>query len=98
MRRALPLLIWCIVCGVAAVRGAEAQQLRTKGGELFCQNGQDLLSFVVNRSGMPGCSVLRRGEAYTVIESGNPDGKTIIKVRLRRLRGSADGYMLTNTD
>jgi hypothetical protein len=99
MRRALPLLICCTVCCIAAVRGAAAEQLRTKGNELFCLNGQDLLSFVVSRSNMPGCRVLHRGLAYTLLENSDPAGRGIIKVRLRRLRGgSDDGYMMTSAD
>src|SRR5262245_616382 len=99
MRRALPLLICCIVGCVAPVGGADAEQLRTKGNELFCLNGQDLLSFVVSKSDMPGCRVLHRGVAYTLLEHSNPEGRGIIKVRVRRLRGgSDDGYMMTNAD
>jgi hypothetical protein len=99
-------LLVCILCCLTAVRGASAEQLRTKGKELFCENGQDLLIFVVARNArdskdrnMPGCSVLGRGLAYTVLENSNPEGKPIVKVRLRRLRGgSIEGYMLTDAE
>ena len=79
------------------------EQLRTNGNELFCEKGQDLLSYVVARNSsdskdreMAGCQVLRRGLHYTVLENANPEGKGIIKVRIRRSRGNTDGYMMTN--
>ena len=105
MRRALPLLICCVICCITATRQADAQQ-RTRGNELFCENGQDLLSFVVARTSkdsngrdMPGCSVLPRGINYTVLETSSAENKPIVKVRLRRLRGRiVDGYMLSNPE
>jgi hypothetical protein len=96
MWRSLALVPLCL--GIASALAAEQRRIASE--TMFCVNREDLLMFAIakntkefkNRDN-PGCSVLKKGQRYTVVDSGQ--GSTVkIRVHLPR-RGTVEGYAVS---
>ncbi|HTV31058.1 MAG TPA: hypothetical protein VMF32_25215 [Xanthobacteraceae bacterium] len=97
MRRALPIIFFCIATIFA--QSVDAEPLRANGGELFCRDRKkfpEYLATVNDKKSddrtVDGCKQLRKGVRYEVIDAGVETG--IDKVRLLGGRRAIDGYML----
>jgi hypothetical protein len=86
-----------ILVSVGLVLPAVAEQSRTKSATMFCSRRDDLLMYAIAKNtkefknrDVTGCSMLRKGQRYTVLDSGEG---SIVRIRVHLPgRGTVEGY------
>ena len=97
MGRALPIALFVSV--LAGATHAQAESLRTKGGELFCRDRSNFPEYLADRQAgshaVKGCRQPAKGTRYEVLEDAVETG--IDKVRLYDGSRPIEGYLLVQS-
>ena len=92
--RLLPVAL--LVFAMTAATHAQAESLRTKGGELFCRDRSNFPEYLADRGAshhaVKGCRQPARGTRYEVLKEAVETG--IDKVRLYDGSRPIEGYLL----
>jgi hypothetical protein len=99
MWRTLALIPLCL--GLIPVFAAE--QGRIASDTMFCVNRQDVLMYAISKNtkefkdrDTPGCRILKKGQRYTVLDSG---GGSMVKIRVHLpRRGTVEGYAVNPSE
>jgi hypothetical protein len=95
--RSLPIAL--LVFAVTAATQAQAESLRTKGGELFCQDRSNFPEYLADRGAghhaVKGCRQPAKGTRYEVLKEAVETG--IDKVRLDDGSRPVEGYLLVQS-
>lgn len=94
MGRSLPIAL--LVFAMTVATQAQAESLRTKGGELFCRDRSNFPEYLAdrgaNRHAVKGCRQPAKGTRYEVLKEAVETG--IDKVRLYDGARPTEGYLL----
>lgn len=97
MGRSLPIAL--LVFAVIAATQAQAESLRTKGGELFCRDRSNFPEYLADRGAghhaVKGCRQPAKGTRYEVLKEAVETG--IDKVRLYDGSRPVEGYLLVQS-
>jgi hypothetical protein len=95
--RLLPIAL--LVFAVAAATQAQAESLRTKGGELFCRDRSNFPEYLADRGAghhaVKGCRQPAKGTRYEVLKEAVETG--IDQVRLYDGSRPVEGYLLVQS-
>jgi len=101
MWRTLALIPLCL--GLTAALAAEQRRIASE--TIFCINRDDVLAYAIAKNtkenknrDTAGCSTLRKGQRYTVLDAGGSSGSIVkIRVHLPR-RGTVEGYAVNPSE
>lgn len=96
MWRTIALIPLCL--GLTATLAAEQRRIASE--TMFCVNREDLLAYAIAKNAKEsknrdtaGCSVLKKGQRYTMLDSGGSSSGSIVKIRVHLpRRGTVEGY------
>jgi hypothetical protein len=95
--RLLPIAL--LVFAVASATQAQAESLRTKGGELFCRDRSNFPEYLADRGAghhaVKGCRQPAKGTRYEVLKEAVETG--IDQVRLYDGSRPVEGYLLVQS-